>query len=199
MRSRVLDIPDVFVFEPEVRADRRGSFLEWFRQDEVLAVTGRRLRLEQANMSVSVRGVLRGVHVAQVPPGQAKYATAVSGRIVDIVVDLRVGSPTFGRSDAVVLDDHNHCAVFIPEGVGHAFVAISDSAALCYLVDERYNTDREFTISAEDPELALPLPIDVGPFVLSDRDRAAPTLASVKSSGLLPTWDACRAVYESER
>ncbi|TVZ90152.1 dTDP-4-dehydrorhamnose 3,5-epimerase [Streptomyces sp. BK340] len=117
---RQLGIADTWVLEPEAFPDERGSFHEWYRGEEFREATGYDLALAQANCSVSRRGVLRGVHFADVPPGQAKYITCVRGAVLDVVVDIRVGSPTFGQWEAVRLDDGNRHAVFLAEGLGHA-------------------------------------------------------------------------------
>ncbi|RZT18628.1 dTDP-4-dehydrorhamnose 3,5-epimerase [Mycobacterium sp. BK558] len=110
MRVRELAVTGAWELTPVVHADPRGAFFEWFTDAEFTAMTGHRLDLRQANCSVSRAGVLRGVHFAQVPPSQAKYVTCVRGAVYDVVVDIRVGSPTFGRWDAVTLDDHDRAA-----------------------------------------------------------------------------------------
>src|SRR5450631_1601773 len=117
-------IDGAWIFTPRILSDSRGSFLEWFRAGELTASLGYQPEVAQANCSVSRRGVIRGIHFADVPPGQAKYVTCVNGAILDVVVDLRVGSPGFGRWTAVRLDDENRRAVFVAEGLGHAFMAI---------------------------------------------------------------------------
>ncbi len=133
-------------------------FLEWYRFDELERVVGHRLDLRQANMSVSKRGVVRGVHFADVPRGQAKYVKAVSGAVLDFVIDIRVGSPTFGQWDSVRLDTETHKAVYISEGLGHCFVALTDDAAVTYLVSDVYNPGAEHGITPLDPELGLVFP-----------------------------------------
>ena len=119
-----------WTLEPKVFHDERGSFHEWFRGAEFREATGYDLALRQANLSVSRWGVVRGVHFADVPPGQAKYVTCVRGAVLDVVVDLRVGSPTFAQWEAVRLDDDTRHAVFVSEGLGHAFMALTDEATV---------------------------------------------------------------------
>src|SRR5690554_6518902 len=119
-------IPGAVAFTPKQFADDRGTFLEWYRFEPLEQALGRRLDLRQANLSVSRRGVLRGLHFAAVPPGQAKYVTAVAGSAIDYFVDVRVGSPTFGQWDSVVLDTVDRRAVFLAEGLAHAFLALED-------------------------------------------------------------------------
>lgn len=128
-----LSIDGAWAFTPRIHADSRGSFLEWFQGAELAGVLGYPMDIAQANCSVSGRGVLRGVHFADVPPGQAKYVSCVSGAILDVAVDLRVGSPGFGRWEAVRLDDESRRALLLSEGLGHAFMALTDSATVVYL------------------------------------------------------------------
>jgi dTDP-4-dehydrorhamnose 3,5-epimerase len=195
MEISAMTIADAWVCSPRSFADSRGSFLEWFRGDLLTEVTGRRFGVIQANHSVSRRGVVRGLHFADVPLGQAKYVYCPTGAVLDIVVDLRVGSPTFGVVDAVVLDDVSHRAVFISEGLGHAFCALREDSSVSYLVSTAYDPLSERTITPVDPELALPWPTDIGPLVMSDKDVAGPTLAAAMSAGLLPTMAACQERY----
>jgi dTDP-4-dehydrorhamnose 3,5-epimerase len=196
---RELGIPGTWVHEPKVYSDSRGDFHEWFKEGEFGGSTGRGLRLAQANSSTSVRGTLRGVHFADVPPGQAKYVTCVRGAVLDVVVDIRVGSPTFGSWEGVRLDDVDHTSVFVSEGMGHAFMALTDEATVVYLCSEGYAPAREHGIDPFDPELAIAWPAGVEP-LLSDRDAAAPSLAEARDKGMLPSYDACLAYYaESQR
>jgi len=180
----------VWSFTPVLRPDDRGVFLEAFKSDVFGATVGHRFDLAQMNISVSRAGTVRGVHFAQVPPGQAKYVQCFSGRILDIVVDIRLGSPTFGQWDAIELDDQDRVALYIAEGLGHAFCALTDSATVGYLCSEPYAPGREHGVHPLDPALGLPWP-DGTDSVLSPKDAAAPTLAEAAESGLLPTWEAC--------
>jgi len=190
-----LSIPGAFVFTANVHGDRRGSFHEWFREAELTESTGHRFGLAQANCSVSARGVLRGVHFADVPPGQAKYVTCVRGAILDVIVDLRVGSPTFAQWESVRLGEDTPGAVYLAEGLGHAFMALSDDATVVYLCSEPYNPSREHGIHPLDPELGIRWPADVSP-ILSDKDAAAPSLAEMRDGGLLPDYQTCLRYYE---
>ncbi|HYJ74288.1 MAG TPA: dTDP-4-dehydrorhamnose 3,5-epimerase family protein, partial [Kineosporiaceae bacterium] len=123
MEPQPTAVPDAYVLTPVQHGDERGTFLEWFRSEQLEAV-GHPLGLAQANLSVSRPGVVRGIHYADVPPGQAKYVTCVRGAVLDVVVDLRVGSPAFGRWEAVRLDDRERRALYVAEGLGHAFCAL---------------------------------------------------------------------------
>lgn len=153
-------------------------------------MTGHALRLEQANCSRSVRGALRGAHYATVPPGQAEYVPCVGGAVLDAVVDIRTGSPTFGTWKSVRLDDREHQAVYLSEGLGHAFMALEDGSTVVYLCSEGYAPQREFGIHPLDPELAIEWPEDLTP-ELSEKDAAAPTLAEAELLGLLPSYEEC--------
>ncbi|MFD9098340.1 dTDP-4-dehydrorhamnose 3,5-epimerase [Streptomyces collinus] len=195
---RQLGIADAWVLEPKVFPDDRGSFHEWYRGAEFREAIGYDLTLAQANCSVSRRGVLRGVHFADVPPGQAKYVTCVRGAVLDVVVDIRVGSPTFGRWEAVRLDDDTRHAVFLAEGLGHAFMALTDDATVVYLCSAGYAPGREHGVHPLDPGLGIAWPEDVEP-VLSAKDAEAPTLAEAERSGLLPSYADCSAYYERLR
>jgi dTDP-4-dehydrorhamnose 3,5-epimerase len=194
VQIRELAVRDAHVLDLVPHGDARGRFTEWYRADVLSGAVGHGLPLAQANHSVSARGVLRGVHFALVPPGQAKYVYCPAGRVLDVVVDVRVGSPTFGAHDAVVLDSEQPRAVYLAEGLGHAFVSLADGSSVTYLVSSGYDPDREFGIDPLDPALDLPWPADVE-FELSAKDRQAPTLAEARDQGLLPTMDECTARY----
>jgi len=186
-----LGIPDAWVFTPRIHRDDRGSFLELFRSAELADLLGYTPRVAQTNCSVSRRGVIRGIHFADVPPGQAKYVACVSGAILDVGVDLRVGSPDFGRWTAIRLDDQNRRALYLAEGLGHAFMALSDQATVVYLCSTPYAPGREHGISPLDPAIGIAWPSAAEP-VLSEKDAAAPTLAQARNEGLLPEYGVCR-------
>jgi dTDP-4-dehydrorhamnose 3,5-epimerase len=196
VQIRELSIPHAFELTPRQHADDRGVFLEWYRSDRLQEMVGHALDLRQANISVSKRGVFRGIHFASVPPGQAKYVTAVSGSVLDFIIDIRVGSPTFGRWDRVVLDDVDRRSVYLAEGLGHAFVSLTDDAIVSYLVSDTFNPEREHGIDPHDPDIGLELP-DLPELVLSPKDAEAPSLAEAAAAGLLPTWEDCLAHYRT--
>ena len=199
MQIRELAVPDAYELTPVQRTDDRGVFLEWYRFDEIQEAVGHPLDLRQANMSVSRRGVVRGVHFADVPRGQAKHVKAVSGAVLDFIVDIRVGSPTFGQWDSVRLDTESHKAVYISEGLGHCFVALTDDAAVTYLVSDVYNPSAEHGITPLDPDHDLRFPEEAGEALLSPKDLEAPTLAEAAAAGLLPTWSDMRAFHDSQK
>jgi len=181
----MLDIEGAWLFTPRIHVDRRGSFHEWFQGKEIADVTGRQFDVAQANCSISQAGVIRGIHVSDVPPGQAKYITCISGAVLDVIVDLRVSSPGFGRWTAVQLDEDGRQAVLLSEGLGHAFAALSDMATMIYLCSTPYAPERERGVHPLDPDLAIAWPQEPVP-ILSDRDAAAPSLAQARAAGLLP-------------
>ena len=190
-----LEIADAYVCTPRQFGDDRGTFLEWFRGDELARVTGRAFAPLQANHSISRLGSLRGVHFADVPPGQAKYVYCARGAVLDIAVDLRVGSPSYGKHSAVRLDDTDRRGVFLSEGLGHAFLALTEEAHVTYLVSTSYNPAAEHGIDPLDPDLGLPWPVAEVELVLSEKDASAPGLAEIERSGLLPSYDVCRSWY----
>ncbi len=197
MQIRELSIPDSYEITPRQFPDDRGVFLEWYRFDALAEAVGHPLDLAQGNTSVSKRGVVRGIHFADVPPSQAKYVTANRGAVLDFVIDIRVGSPTFGRWDSVLLDDVDRRAIYIAEGLGHCFVSLTDDATVSYLVTSTFNAEREHGIDPTDPEIGLEFPEAAGELLLSPKDTAAPSLAEAARSGLLPTWDAAREYYDA--
>jgi dTDP-4-dehydrorhamnose 3,5-epimerase len=186
-----MKIDGAWVYEPKVFPDDRGTFHEWFRLPDFVDAAGHRLALAQANCSVSRRGTVRGIHFADVPPGQAKYVTCVRGAVLDVVVDIRVGSPTYGQWDSVRLDDETFRAVYLSEGLGHVFLALTDDARVIYLCSEGYAPDREHGIHPLDLAIGIDWPADV-PLLLSPKDSVAPTLAEAERQGLLPSYETCR-------
>lgn len=186
-----MSIEGVWEFTPLIRPDDRGSFLESFKASAFASAVGHPLGLQQMNISVSRAHTVRGVHFADVPPGQAKYVQCFAGRILDVVIDLRVGSPTFAAWDAVELDDTTRKGLYIAEGLGHAFCALSVSATIGYVCSEPYSPTREHGIHPLDPTLGLPWPD--GELLLSPKDASAPTVAEALADGLLPDYELCRS------
>jgi dTDP-4-dehydrorhamnose 3,5-epimerase len=198
MEVRELAVPDAWAFTPRQFPDDRGVFLEWFRADIVSATIGHSFEIAQSNQSISRKGTVRGVHYADVPPSQAKYVYCAGGAILDVIVDIRAGSPTFGKVDTVKLDDVDRRAVYLSEGLGHAFIALTDDATVTYLCSTPYAPDREHGINPLDPALNIAWPDDIKP-VLSPKDTEAPSLAEAAEDGLLPTYAECLAYYASLR
>jgi dTDP-4-dehydrorhamnose 3,5-epimerase len=193
VKIRPLSIEGAWEITPVLHGDPRGLFTEWFRFDRLAEAVGHPLRLAQGNLSVSAAGVVRGIHFADVPPSQAKYVTCVRGAVLDVIVDIRVGSPTFGQWEGVRLDEEERKAVYLSEGLGHGFCALTDDATLSYLCSETYNPTGEHGIHPLDPDLAVEWPAAAPQ--LSAKDEAAPTLAEARAAGLLPRYEDCLAYY----
>ena len=194
MDIRALKIEGSFEITPRQFPDDRGVFLESFRGDRLAEAIGHRLDVIQTNVSVSSKGTVRGVHYADVPPSQAKYVTALSGAFVDFVIDIRVGSPTFGQWESALLDTVDRRALYLAEGLGHAICSLEDDSTVMYLCSATYDPMREHGINPLDPELGLAMPAGVTP-VLSARDAAAPSLSEAAAQGLLPLYDECVRYY----
>ena len=192
MQVEPLEIEGAWLFTPKVHGDERGAFLEWFKAPLFAEAVGHRLDLVQANASVSAKGVLRGIHFADVPPGQAKYVMCVGGSVLDVIVDIRVGSPTFGKWTSVLLDEHDRRAVYLSEGLGHGFCALEDGSTVVYLCSEGYNPAGEHEVHPLDPEIGIEWPVLGIEPELSVKDAGAPTLAGAAEAGLLPSWESCR-------
>ncbi|MDR2279624.1 MAG: dTDP-4-dehydrorhamnose 3,5-epimerase [Gordonia sp. (in: high G+C Gram-positive bacteria)] len=193
MKVRELSIAGAWEFTPVLHGDDRGVFLEAFKADVLSELIGHRFELAQVNTSVSAAGVLRGIHFADVPPGQAKYVTCSVGAIVDVIVDIRVGSPTYGQWDAVLLDDVDRKAVYLSEGLGHGFCSLADGSTVTYLCSTGYNPTAEHGVNPLDPDLGIDWPTvahDGTPleYELSAKDVAAPSLAQAALDGLLPAF-----------
>jgi dTDP-4-dehydrorhamnose 3,5-epimerase len=195
VQIRELTIPDAYEITPRQFADERGVFLEFYRFDKLEETVGHALELRQGNTSVSKRGVVRGIHYAQIAPSQAKYVTAMHGAVLDYVIDIRVGSPTFGQWESVLLDDQERHAVYLAEGIGHAFVALTEGAVVSYLVNATFNPEREKGINPLDEEIALVFPEAAGEPLLSPKDTDAPGLSAARELGILPTWEQARGYY----
>jgi dTDP-4-dehydrorhamnose 3,5-epimerase len=204
VQVRELGVPGAWEITPRQHGDPRGVFLEWFKGGVFADTVGHPLDLQQANASVSAAGVLRGIHFADVPPGQAKYVTCARGAVLDVVVDIRVGSPTFGAWDSVLLDDTDRRAIYLSEGLGHAFLSLEDDSTVLYLCSAGYAPGREHGIHPLDPEVGIAWPTvarDGSPLTpqLSDKDLAAPGLTRAAEQGLLPRWDEVEGYLASLR
>lgn len=182
-----LSIDGTWLFQPQLFDDARGTFAAWHQRDVFQEATGRSMPLGQANLSTSRRGAIRGIHFADVPPGQAKYITCASGAVRDVVVDLRVGSPTFGRWEMVDLDDQSRQALFLTEGIGHAVQGLTEEATIVYMCSAGYVAERERAIHPLDPDLGIDWIPGVEP-ILSAKDTVAPTVAEAQEAGLLPVY-----------
>ncbi len=174
-----LEIPGAWVFTPKQFSDDRGTFFEWFQDSAYLEASGHEFQLAQANCSISQRGVLRGIHFAEDPPGQRKYVMCLMGSAMDVLVDLRSESPTYGQWRSVNLDTVDRRVVSIPNGVGHAFMALEDNTVITYLCDQRYNPAKEREINPLDPFIGIDWPKGIDP-ILSDKDLSAPNFSEMR-------------------
>ncbi|MGX7763101.1 dTDP-4-dehydrorhamnose 3,5-epimerase family protein [Streptomyces angustmyceticus] len=190
MHTRKLAVAGGFEFTPDIHSDHRGLFVSPLQDEAFVAAVGHRFPVAQTNHSRSARGVLRGLHFTATPPGQAKYVYCARGRALDAVVDIRVGSPTFGRWDLVNMDAESFRAVYIPDGLAHAFLALEDDTVMSYLVSSAYRAELEHAIDPLDPAIGLPWPQEVE-FRLSARDTIAPRLAEAEAQGMLPQYADC--------
>ncbi|MFI5807678.1 dTDP-4-dehydrorhamnose 3,5-epimerase family protein [Streptomyces sp. NPDC051561] len=189
---RALRVAGAYAFTPKVHRDDRGAFVSPLQEGAFTAATGHPpFPVAQVSTSVSRRGVLRGIHYCAAPPGLAQYVYCPRGRALDLVVDVREGSPTFGAWDTVLLDQEDCRATYLPVGVGHAMLALEDGTVMSYLLSDSYLPRAERYLDPLDPALGLPLPVDV-PLLVSDRDRTAPSLADARARGLLPSYAACQ-------
>ncbi|GLF99426.1 dTDP-4-dehydrorhamnose 3,5-epimerase family protein [Streptomyces yaizuensis] len=187
MRIEETAIPGVLVVTPELLPDERGRFYEQMRADKLEAVLGEPFVPRQISYSVSARNTLRGIHTVAIPPGQAKYVTCVRGALRDIVVDLRVGSPAFGKHHVTTLDADSGRSLHIPEGVGHGFLTLTDDACICYVMSTVYAPGTQIDIDPLDAALDLPWGFTEPP-LMSPKDTSARSLAETVAAGVLPTW-----------
>lgn len=181
-------IEGCFEIESVLYSDERGSFAERFRSDRLFEQTGHVFDVKQLNVSISKKNVFRGIHFAGIPAGQAKYVSVMSGSIIDYVVDLRIGSSTFGNWQTFELTSSNNKSLFIAEGLGHGFLSLADQTQVAYLVSEVYSPTNEFELNPLDETLGLTFPVNKGTLNFSEKDRTAPRLEALMKSGVLPTF-----------
>ena len=186
MKLTPLGIDGAWLADSPVWSDERGFFREWFKSEEVKAATGRDFGIEQANISLSSAGTLRGIHYSIAPLGQAKWITCVTGSIQDVIVDIRPDSKTFGQWVDFELKGDSGQAMFISEGLGHGFLALEDNTAVAYLVSTPFSPTDEFEINPLDKKIGINWGIDLMSLKISDKDRIAPTLAERFTEGKLP-------------
>jgi dTDP-4-dehydrorhamnose 3,5-epimerase len=185
-----LKIDGSWVFTPKKFPDERGSFHEVFKLPRLTETLGFGFEVKQVNQSVSAAGVIRGIHWADVPPGQAKYVFCSKGSIWDAVVDIRVGSPTFGQFDGELISAENGKCVLIREGIGHVFLSLEDETVVNYLCSEPFSPTTEHGINPLDAELAIPFEEILGNnnYRISEKDLEAPSLATMLAEGRLPSF-----------
>lgn len=186
MKLTSLGIEGAWLAESPVWSDERGFFREWFKSEDLKVATGRDFGIEQANISISSKGTLRGIHYSIAPRGQAKWITCVSGSIKDVIVDIRPSSSTFGTWVEVELKGNSGSAVFISEGLGHGFLALEDNTAVAYLVTTPFSPNDEFEISPLDEKIGINWGMELNSLKISDKDKKAPTLAERLAEEKLP-------------
>jgi dTDP-4-dehydrorhamnose 3,5-epimerase len=186
MELRPLNIEGAWLAESPIWRDDRGFFREWFKREEILSKTGVDFSTQQANISVSSKGTLRGIHYSIAPRGQAKWITCVSGSIQDVIVDIRPNSETFGQWVDVELKGDSGKALFISEGLGHGFLALEEQSAVAYLISTTYSQDHEFEINPFDQKIGIKWAMEVSDLKISGKDKSAPTLAERLVEGKLP-------------
>ena len=173
-------IPDVVLIEPTVHGDNRGYFIETFRQDLFEEALGYQVNFIQDNESKSTKGVLRGLHYQLPSYTQAKLVRVIEGSVLDVAVDIRKSSPTFGQHVVVELTAENKHQLFVPHGFAHGFVVLSDSATFAYKVDNYYAPKHDRGIAFDDKDLAIDWQLSPNELRLSDKDKALPSLANAK-------------------
>jgi dTDP-4-dehydrorhamnose 3,5-epimerase len=195
MKAQQLKISGSWKIEFQKFDDNRGFFYESFKEEDFKKLIGRNLNIKQTNTSSSSKGSVRGIHYALVPPSQAKLVQCQRGSIKDYVIDIRVGSPTFGQFEEIELNENSASAVFIEEGLAHAFVALENQTVVTYFVTEKYNPEREKGINPFDKTLNVKWP-DLE-LILSEKDKQAISLDEAKIQGLLPSFDECQKFIKS--
>jgi dTDP-4-dehydrorhamnose 3,5-epimerase len=198
MKISQLAIDGAYLIKPDLHEDKRGIFLELFSQRVFQDAVGHPLGVTQLNCSLSRHGTIRGIHAVAMPPGQSRYIACVAGAITDIVVDIRVGSPTFGEHIPVTLDAESREILYLAEGQGHGFAPLTDEATVIYMCSSMHAPDKQIMVNALDPALALPWP-QADKQLMSEKDRNAPTLRDAQTLGLLPDYTECRSWYAELR
>jgi dTDP-4-dehydrorhamnose 3,5-epimerase len=169
-------ITDVIIIEPEVHGDGRGYFIETYRQDKLEAFVGHKINFVQDNESKSSRGVLRGLHYQLAPAAQSKLVRVIQGKVLDVAVDVRDGSPTFGQYVAVELSEKNKRQLFVPRGFAHGFLVLEDDTIFAYKVDNFYSPENDRGIAFNDPAININWEIDISELMLSEKDTKQPLL-----------------------
>ncbi|PHQ65688.1 MAG: dTDP-4-dehydrorhamnose 3,5-epimerase [Sulfurimonas sp.] len=170
------EIPDVVICEAEVHGDTRGYFVETFRQDKLEEFLGFTIDFCQDNESKSSRGVLRGLHYQLSPAAQTKLVRVIQGKVLDVAVDIRKGSPTFGKHVAVELTGENKRQLLVPRGFAHGFVVLEDNTTFAYKVDNYYSPENDRGIAFNDMDLEIDWQVDASSINLSAKDKIQPRL-----------------------
>ncbi len=172
-------IADVYIIDPIVFKDQRGFFYEFFNQEKFEQLTGQNIQFIQDNLAASQRGVLRGLHFQKSPFGQAKLVSVIKGSVLDVVVDLRRNSKTFGRYFSIVLSATNKKQLFMPRGIAHAYLSLENDTLFFYKIDNTYHPESESGIRFDDPDLKIDWQTDISQVILSEKDRNLPYLNEI--------------------
>tara|TARA_R110001583_G_C5671425_1_gene411202 strand:- start:29456 stop:30031 length:576 start_codon:yes stop_codon:yes gene_type:complete len=173
-------IPDVWVIEPKVHGDHRGYFVETFRQDKFEHALGYKIDFVQDNESKSSKGVLRGLHFQLAPHAQSKLVRVIEGAVLDVAVDIRKGSPSFGQHVAVELSGENKKQMFIPRGFAHGFLVLTETTTFAYKVDNYYSPECDRGLAFDDKTLNIDWQLDSQSLLLSEKDITQPSLAELE-------------------
>ena len=177
MNIKTTPFKEVFILKPNLHLDERGSFMESFNEREVEKVFGKKTMFCQDNLTHSKKGVLRGLHYQLPPYSQTKLVSVIQGSVLDVIVDIRKGSPTFGQHFSCELSDENKLQLFIPRGFAHGFITLSETSIFMYKVDQYYNFESEGSIAPDDLSLGIDWQIPQSEWIQSEKDKKHPTLA----------------------
>ena len=180
MIFNTLQIPDLIVFEPNVISDNRGYFIETFNKKIIESILGYNLNFCQDNETKSSYGVLRGLHYQKKPHSQTKLVRVVKGEILDVVVDLRKDSPTFGMYNSIILNETNKKQLLVPRGFAHGFLSLADDTRVLYKVDNYYNPKSERGIIFNDKDLGIDWKLNPDQFKISEKDKTLPSLRDIE-------------------
>lgn len=174
------DIPEVVIIEPTVHGDNRGYFVETFRQDKLEDFLGYSINFCQDNESKSDKGVIRGLHYQLHPAAQTKLVRVIKGKVLDVAVDIRKGSPTFGKHISVILSEQNKKQLLIPRGFAHGFAVLEDNTIFAYKVDNYYSPENDRGIAFNDPALNIDWILNSNEMILSEKDKKQPALEQTR-------------------
>jgi dTDP-4-dehydrorhamnose 3,5-epimerase len=186
MELTPLSIEGAWLAQSKIWCDGRGNFREWFKTQDIQNTVGRKFIVEQANISSSTKGTVRGIHYSLAQRGQAKWVTCVSGKIKDVIVDIRPDSKTFGKWIEVELSGDSGNSVLIGEGLGHGFISLADVSTVAYLVSSQFSIAEEFEINPLDPAIGINWGLPISELKISDKDQNAPSLHERSREGKLP-------------
>lgn len=184
MKITPLRISGAWIIEAPVFPDERGQFREWYRYELSDQTVLPRFEVMQANTSISSKGVIRGIHFSCADVGQSKIVTCTSGAIQDVVVDLRVNSETYGKHESIEISWKDGISIYLSSGLGHGFQSIEEDSAVTYLLNSKYQPEKEFAVNPKDGDLAIQWKIDKS--LISERDAAAPSLVELFANRNLP-------------